>query len=140
MAAALAAHDAVLRGAIEAAGVMCSSTRAMACAQHSSPRLVPPQLRCRRSRSWSYGCAIGIHTGEAEERQGDLFGTTLSRCARILDAGHGGQILVSAVTRGLLDGVECVDLGEWVLKGFAQPERIFQSARTSSSHSAPRGD
>jgi len=126
MAAALARHDSVLRAGIEAAGgrvfkhtgdgvcaVFESATRAVAAALQAQSEL---ELRVR----------IGLHTGEAEEREGDFFGTTLNRCARIMDAGHGGQILLSAVTRALLDGVECVDLGEWVLKGFAQPERILQ--------------
>jgi class 3 adenylate cyclase len=90
-----------------------SATRAAAAALQAQSEL---ELRVR----------IGLHTGEAEERGGDFFGTTLNRCARIMDAGHGGQILVSAVTRALLDAAECVDLGEWVLKGFAEPERIFQ--------------
>src|SRR5262249_15342203 len=39
---------------------------------------------------------VAVHTGEAVERDGDFFGVTLSHCARLLEAGHGGQVLVSA--------------------------------------------
>ena len=64
------------------------------------------------------------------ERDGDLYGPTLNRCARIADTGHGGQILMSAVTLGVIgdDDVtaDVTDLGEHTLKGLASPERIFQ--------------
>ncbi|MFN8384847.1 MAG: adenylate/guanylate cyclase domain-containing protein [Anaerolineales bacterium] len=40
---------------------------------------------------------MGLHTGEAELREGDYFGQTLNRAARIMSAGHGGQILISDV-------------------------------------------
>ena len=139
MEAALATHDVVLRRGIEAAGgrvfkhtgdgvcaVFESATRAVAAAVQAQSDL---KLRVR----------IGLHTGEAEEREGDFFGTTLNRFAWIMDAGHGGQILGSAVTRALLDGVECVDLGEWVLKGFAEPERIFQVGAGAFLPVRPRG-
>ena len=44
---------------------------------------------------------IALHTGTAEERDGDYFGPTLNRVARLLALAHGGQTLVSAVTRDL---------------------------------------
>ena len=75
---------------------------------------------------------IGLHTGEVIERDSDLYGPTLNRCARIADAGHGGQILMSAVTLGVIgDDVadDVTDLGEHTLKGLAGPERIFQFGR-----------
>ena len=43
-----------------------------------------------------------------------------------MDAGHGGQILLSAVTASLVSGVETVDLGTYLLKGLDEHERIHQ--------------
>ena len=43
-----------------------------------------------------------------------------------MDVGHGGQILVSAMTRALLDGDDLTDLGEYHLKDLTRPERLFQ--------------
>ncbi len=72
---------------------------------------------------------IGIHSGEAEERDGDYFGPSLNRVARLTSAGHGGQTLVSLVTARLAEGdgkVELVDLGEHRLRDLGHPEHIFQ--------------
>ena len=59
-------------------------------------------------------------------RDGDYYGPTLNRTARVMDAGHGGQILLSAATAELADELEMTDLGEHRLKGIASPIRLFQ--------------
>ncbi|MDH3426445.1 MAG: adenylate/guanylate cyclase domain-containing protein, partial [Acidimicrobiia bacterium] len=74
---------------------------------------------------------MGLHTGEAEEREGDYFGPALNRGARLMAAAHGGQVLVSSacaqiVADQLPDGVSLVDLGEHRLKDLSKPERVFQ--------------
>ena len=74
---------------------------------------------------------IGIHTGAAECRDGDYFGSVVNRTARIMSIAHGGQILLSAgtaelVSEGLPEGVTLRDLGEHRLKGLLSPERILQ--------------
>jgi len=74
---------------------------------------------------------MGVHTGEAELRDGDYYGQTLNRAARIMSAGHGGQILVSDVTaqvahEHLSDDITLLDLGEYNLKGLSRAEEIFQ--------------
>jgi len=74
---------------------------------------------------------IGLHSGESRERAGDYYGSTVNTAARVMDLGHGGQVLLSEVTvlllRGQgLDGITFSDLGVHQLKGLAQPERIYQ--------------
>lgn len=74
---------------------------------------------------------MGIHVGQTEVINKDYSGHTLNRVARIMAAGHGGQILVSLavaeLVRGhLAEGLGLKDLGEHFLKGLAQPEHIFQ--------------
>lgn len=74
---------------------------------------------------------MGIHSGEALEREGDYFGTTLNRCARLMEAGHGGQVLLSASTVSLVPdswgpGIAVRDLGEHRLRDLSEPEHVFQ--------------
>src|SRR4030095_5052782 len=74
---------------------------------------------------------MALHSGEAEQRDGDYFGQTLNRVARVLAAGHGGQTLLSRVTaervrEKLPEDVSLRDLGERRLKDLSKPERIFQ--------------
>ena len=70
---------------------------------------------------------IGIHAGRAALEDGDYVGLDVHRAARISQAGHGGQILVSEPTHDELEGgVELKDLGEYGLHGLTEPERLFQ--------------
>src|SRR5579872_179389 len=74
---------------------------------------------------------IGIHTGHAEEREGDYFGPTVNRVSRLMSIGHGGQILLSAVTQALVAGelpagATLVDLGSHRLKDLTYPEQVWQ--------------
>ena len=59
------------------------------------------------AETWPIGCAIrvrmGIHTGEVESRGGDFFGPAVNRTARIMSAGHGGQVLLSEATAGFVE-------------------------------------
>ena len=78
----------------------CSSTPATASAPRS-PRPAPPSTR-RSSAQRQLGLPVrmGVATGEAQERDGDYFGPALNRAARVMAAGHGGQILLAGVDRG----------------------------------------
>ena len=74
---------------------------------------------------------MGVHTGVAELRDGDYFGVSLNRAARIMSAAHGEQILLSVATAELLRGqlpagVTLREMGEHRLKGLLNPERILQ--------------
>jgi class 3 adenylate cyclase len=70
---------------------------------------------------------MAIHTGHTEERQGDYFGPTVNRVARLLAIGHGGQVLCSGATAGLVEAeVPLIDLGEHRLRDLDRPLHVFQ--------------
>lgn len=74
-----------------------------------------------------------VHTGETDLRDGDYYGRTVNRAARLRSAGHGGQLLVSEVSaalvrEGLADGIELRELGLHRLKDLSSPESIFEAA------------
>ena len=149
MSTALGAHDRIVRTAIESRGgyifstagdsfaAAFSSVRAAAEsaleAQRSLATLVEPlDLRVR----------MGIHTGSAEERSGDYFGPAVNRSARLMAAGHGGQILLSETAGALLDHAvparaELVDLGRHRLKDLARADRIFGLRPLESTETFP---
>ncbi len=136
----LARHDRVLRDVIarhhgyifttagDAFSVAFPSPRAALDAAIEAQRQVsseaPGEMGQMRVR-------MALHTGSADERDGDYFGPTLNRCARLLAAGHGGQILVSLTTAELIrdmlpDEAGLRDLGEHRLRDLARSERVFQ--------------
>jgi predicted ATPase/class 3 adenylate cyclase len=88
-----------------------------------------------------------LHTGEAERNQADYLGDDLHRAARVMDAGHGGQVLLSLVTSELvrealrrdpgLAGVELRELGVYALRDLERPERIFQLVAPGLQSSFP---
>ncbi len=70
---------------------------------------------------------MGIHTGEPLLTDTGYVGMDVHRAARVMSAGHGGQVLISQTTRDLLDTrFELRDLGEQRLKDLSAPQRIFQ--------------
>ena len=88
---------------------------------------------------------IGIHTGEASPAGDQYVGLAVHRAARICDAGHGGQILLSgAVRESVADagpaGVSFKDLGLHQFHGLPAPEALFQveSADLQSKFPPPR--
>jgi predicted ATPase/class 3 adenylate cyclase len=77
---------------------------------------------------------IALHTGEADLRDGDYYGTAVNRCARLRAIAHGGQILLSQSTFELVrdalpGGVGVRDLDEQRLADLIRPERVFQLLR-----------
>ncbi|MBV8333341.1 MAG: adenylate/guanylate cyclase domain-containing protein, partial [Candidatus Eremiobacteraeota bacterium] len=74
---------------------------------------------------------MALHTGTADEREGDYYGPTLNRVARLLSIGHGGQILITRVTADLLrghlvPGVSAHDMGLHKLKDLSDAELVHQ--------------
>jgi predicted ATPase len=126
MRAALAAHDQVLRKAIEAhVGLLFKHTGDGVCAAFASPRSAV-EAAVAAQRELGLPVRMGIATGEAELRDGDYFGAVLNRAARVMAAGHGGQILVAESTAGLLGGVDLVNLGPRRLRDVPIPVGVFQ--------------
>jgi class 3 adenylate cyclase len=85
--------------------------------------------------TWPEGVAVGVrvgmHTGEPYRAEHGYAGLGVNRAARICTMAHGGQVLLSGATAGIVDdlkiaGVSLRDLGEYGLKDFDRPERIFQ--------------
>jgi DNA-binding SARP family transcriptional activator len=76
---------------------------------------------------------IALHTGETHSRDGDYYGSTLNRAARIRSLADGGQVLCSRTTRDLIEDalpqdMEIIELGAHTLRGLDRPEDIFQLA------------
>jgi len=126
MRSALVAHDKVLRTAIEAYdGFLFSHTGDGVAAAFASP-MSAVNAAIDAQRELQLPVRMGIATGEAELREGDYFGTVLNRAARVMAAGHGGQILLAESTAGLLSGVDLVDLGSRRLRDLPTPVQVFQ--------------
>src|SRR5271155_106959 len=126
MRVALAAHDAVLRSAIEAhGGWLFKHTGDGVCAAFASPRSAV-DAAVAAQQELELPVRMGIATGEAELRGADYFGVVLNRAARVMAAGHGGQILLAESTAGLLSGVDLLDLGPRRLRDLPTPIGVFQ--------------
>jgi predicted ATPase/class 3 adenylate cyclase len=126
MRAALSEHDKVLRDAIEEhGGFLFSHTGDGVVAAFASPRSAV-DAAVKAQLALELPVRMGIATGEAELRDGDYFGTVLNRAARVMAAGHGGQILVADSTAGLLSGVDLLNLGPRRLRDVPMPIGVFQ--------------
>jgi predicted ATPase len=126
MRVALAAHDEVLRSAIEAhGGWLFKHTGDGVCAAFASPKSAV-DAAVAAQRALGLPVRMGLATGEAELREGDYFGAVLNRAARVMAAGHGGQILVAESAAGLLTGVDLVDLGPRRLRDLPNAVGLFQ--------------
>ena len=123
---ALAAHDEVLRAAIAAhGGFMFKHTGDGVCVAFASPKSAV-DAAVAAQRALELPVRMGLATGEAELRDGDYFGTVLNRAARVMAAGHGGQILLAESTAVLLSGVDLLDLGPRRLRDVSAPVGVFQ--------------
>src|SRR5438477_5453664 len=142
MQVAFARQEAILRHAIEANGGYAYKMigDAFQTAFPTALQAVQAALDAQRSlhaENWSAEVGevrvrMALHTGVTEERGQDYVGPVLNRVARLLSAGHGGQILLTQATAQLVqddlpEGVALHDLGEHRLKDLQRPERIFQA-------------
>src|SRR6201985_907843 len=126
MRVALAAHDQVLRKAIGAhGGWLFKHTGDGVCAAFASPRSAV-DAAVAAQQALELPVRMGIATGEAELRDGDYFGAVLNRAARVMAAGHGGQVLLAESAAVLISGVDLVDLGPRRLRDLPTPVQVFQ--------------
>ncbi|MGE3312090.1 MAG: adenylate/guanylate cyclase domain-containing protein [Limisphaerales bacterium] len=154
MGEALRRHDALLREAVgRQSGHVFKTVGDAFCVAFSTPgQALASAIEAQRelaSRDWgvlgSLAVRMGIHTGTAEARDGDYFGGTLNRAARIESAAHGGQILVSEITRSLLEDdrpehTAFRSLGLHRLRNLDRPEHLYQvvAAGLEQDFPAPR--
>lgn len=131
-------HEAVVREAVErVGGVVVRIEGDSFFAAFRSPiqaiRAAVDTQRGLAAHDWPDGVSLrvrmGLHTGEGVPGGGDYIGIDVNRAARIAAVGHGGQILLSDATRGLVEhslpeGTSLRDLGEHRLKDISYPERL----------------
>lgn len=123
---ALQAHDKALRAAVEGHdGHVFSHTGDGVVAAFASPTSAV-EAAIAAQQSLELPVRMGLATGQAQLRDGDYFGPVLNRAARVMAAGHGGQILVADSTAALLGGVDLLNLGLRRLRDIPSPITVFQ--------------
>jgi predicted ATPase/class 3 adenylate cyclase len=146
MEAALTRHDALCRSLIEAGGGYVFSASgdgfcaAFGHARQAAAAAVAIQ-RALATEAWPEGLRLevrmGVHSGDAQERDANYYGPTVNRAARIMDAAHGGQILVSDAAASSLSGEDLIDLGLHWLKDLPTRERLWHLVTDPERRFAP---
>ncbi len=140
MRSCVARHDALTRSILEAHdGFIFKALGDAFCAAFpTAPSALDAALELQRAlcaEAWATGTALcvrmALHTGAAELRDNDYFGQPLSRVARILSAGHGGQVLLSLATEQLTrdtlpPNAALKHCGEHYLRDLSRPETVYQ--------------
>jgi predicted ATPase/class 3 adenylate cyclase len=131
-------HNRLMRDAIRKAGGVDLRTEgdAVFAVFESAPAAVSAAVMAQlaiASASWPEPVRVrmGLHTGEGVLGGDDYVGLDVHRAARIAGAGHGGQVLLSASTRALVEhalpaGVTLRGLGRHRLKDLPHPEELHQ--------------
>ena len=141
MATALARHDEIVAGVVRAEGGSLVKSKGEGDSTFSAFARASDALRAAyrlqrtmRVEPWPTGVTIrtrvGVHTGEAVERDGDYFGPAVNRVARLRSVARGGEIIVSAATAAIVRtalprGCELVALGAIELHGLEHPEQAM---------------
>ena len=129
MRALLAEHDAIWRAVLDKhAGYMFKHTGdGVAAVFASAADGVNAAVDAQQRLVDVLPVRVGVHSGEAEPREGDYFGVEVNRAARVMSVAHGGQVVCSgAVREHLRDRVDVVDLGEHRLRDLSSPVHLFQ--------------
>src|SRR5690348_17835397 len=137
---AIERHDALLQQSIDSHGgyVFKRMGVAFCAAFRTAPEAICAACDAQRAlNSQDFSAVDGlkvrmaVHVGHADENNGDYFGPTVNRVARLLAIGYGGQVLVSGAAADLAQGEMPVqtalrDLGSHRLKDLAHPEQVYQ--------------
>jgi TolB-like protein/class 3 adenylate cyclase/Flp pilus assembly protein TadD len=137
---AMARHDVLLRRCIAGSGgyVVKTTGDGFHAAFADVSNAIEAAIACQkalRAEPWSQAAPIrvrmALHTGTAELRDGDYYGSAVNRAARLAALGHGGQTLLSAVTHDLCcdhapPGVTFSLLGEHKLRGLIGREAVYE--------------
>lgn len=135
MGAALARHDEVLHRAIRAHGGAAFSLAgdSFAAAFDAPTDAVAAAVEAQRALArgpWPDGVVLrsrmGVHAGPAEARDGSFYGPEVNLAARVMAAGHGGQVLVSGAVAGALGGVRLALLGPHRLRDVVGAVELHQ--------------
>lgn len=130
----------VLRAAVKRSGGREVDARAdelFAAFEHASAAVEAAVAVQRRlaERSWpddaEVRVRIGIHRGRPTLTESGYVGLSVNKVARVCAAAHGGQVVLSssahkAVADTLAAELRLVPLGSVRLRGFAEPEPLFQ--------------
>ena len=131
----LAQHDDQLRDTIEANGgyVVKGTGDGFHAAFADAGAAVSAAVAAQRivTETTSLQVRMGLHTGVADFRDGDYYGPSLNRAARLMGIGHAGQILVSQSTASLVSDIELRDLGEHRLRDLSRSEHTYPAGRLS---------
>src|SRR5580698_10638168 len=140
MEAASARHDRIVRERVETCGgrvfkAVGEAYRAVFADPVAALSSAVAIQRAAGTEPWPSSLPIrvcmALHSGACAERDGDYIGPVVNRTARLLDIGHGGQVLVTAAAYALLagrlpGGFGLKDLGEQRLRDLGRAERVFQ--------------
>ena len=138
MGVALVRHDQVLRAAIESHdGTAFKHTGDGVAAIFTSARAAI-DAAVEAQRELELPVRMGLASGSAEARDGDYFGPVVNCAARVMAAGHGGQILLAESTATLDTVTDHLDLGVHQLRDIAEPIRLFQVTGEGLVTSFPR--
>jgi class 3 adenylate cyclase len=142
MSEAVARHDTIVGREVDAAGGMLVRTKGEGDSSFSvfsqpggAVTAAMAVLRAIDAEAWPapvpLQVRVGVHTGDAEPRDGDWYGPAVNRAARLRALAEGGEALVSGVTAGLIadglpEGLRLLYRGRQALRGIERPEEVWE--------------
>ena len=133
MADAVRVHDSIVRGTIERHGGYVFGvggdgfSAAFSTAADAAAAAIESQEQLRDEATVDFTVRMALHTGAAEERDRNYFGTEVNRAARLMSLAHGGQMLVSDSTEALVrNDLTLRSMGEHRLRGLRGRMAVYQ--------------